>query len=585
MDFLYFIEDAFMINHRIFVIFAAILRVYADTCKDGETMCLNNILRICSSDGYWLEAECPSGYQCNKNKDAISCSRKGQKHNKPDTSSKNKQRKTSDGEDTDESDSIEIEPSMSKDLKTAKSRNRTRTVTVTKKRKKKAKKRSTNDENAGPEAKKPKEFQFEFTSPGQPGTNPTVYSIVFQRLPNSDNIFQQAPFGQQNQGVSGDVNKNQGKGITMGQGESPTISAPSPGMPSVGAPLPGIPSASTQPAGMPPAGAQPTGTPSAGTPSAGDSSAAGAPSPGAPSPSTPPSAGMPSAGSQPSGSPPSAGDASAASTPSPSATPSASAPPSSAPSASAPPSSTPPSAGDASSGKPSEPSSSAPSSTPSSASSGTDSKSKDSASSGGKDSSSSSGGGGQIITAEKLNAAMKASGFSPNSKYVEALVKGVNSKYKDKEMAAMMLAQFAHESGGFAHLEEIACKSGCAGQYGKGAPGKSYHGRGFIQLSWPDNYKKASQALGMGDKLYINPEQVSSDVDIAVKTSFWFWDTNVSKAPGVSEKKFGATTKAINGALECKGSNVDKSKKRYAIYKNVAKEMGITKLASESGCY
>lgn len=197
--------------------------------------------------------------------------------------------------------------------------------------------------------------------------------------------------------------------------------------------------------------------------------------------------------------------------------------------------------------------------------------------------------GGQMITEQKLTKALKENNMTPNNSYIQVVVKQTNSHFKDKEMAAMFLAQLAHESGGFAHIEEIACKSGggCAGQYGTGAPGKSYHGRGFIQLSWPDNYKNASKDLGMGDKLYQTPEVVASDVDIGMKVSIWYWDKRVVTFPGVKEKKqFGLTTKAINGELECKNNaNIDKSKRRYALYKSIAKEMGITNLASESGCY
>lgn len=192
------------------------------------------------------------------------------------------------------------------------------------------------------------------------------------------------------------------------------------------------------------------------------------------------------------------------------------------------------------------------------------------------------------MTAAQLTNALKTVGFTPNPSYLEAVVNGTNGHFKDKEMAAMFLAQLAHESGGFVHIEEIACKNtGCPGQYGTGAPGQTYYGRGFIQLSWASNYKEASQGLGMGDKLYQNPGLVAKDPKLAMDVSIWYWDKRVATAPGVSEKKqFGLTTKAINGELECKNNaNIDKSKKRYALYKAIAKEMGVTNIASEGGCY
>jgi len=175
--------------------------------------------------------------------------------------------------------------------------------------------------------------------------------------------------------------------------------------------------------------------------------------------------------------------------------------------------------------------------------------------------------------------------YKPNSSFVKAIVDGVNKQFKDKEMAAFFLAQVSHESGGIQYIEEVACTGKQCSQYGTGAPGKSYHGRGFIQLTGPDNYKKASQSINKNDSLYTNPEKVLTP-SVGMDVSVWFWNANVANKPGVSDKsKFGAATKAINGALECTGSNVDQSKNRYKIYTALCKEMNISKPASESGCY
>lgn len=180
---------------------------------------------------------------------------------------------------------------------------------------------------------------------------------------------------------------------------------------------------------------------------------------------------------------------------------------------------------------------------------------------------------------------MKQMSFSPNADYVKAMVSKVNAKIKDLNEAAMLLAQCGHESGGYQHIEEIACAGKVCSQYGMGAPGKSYHGRGFIQLSLPANYKAASQALGLGDELYNTPEKVSEDPNLGADVSIWFWMTNVANVPGVKENHFGAATKAINGELECKGGNTAQSKKRYDIYKALVKTLNISNPADESGCY
>lgn len=154
----------------------------------------------------------------------------------------------------------------------------------------------------------------------------------------------------------------------------------------------------------------------------------------------------------------------------------------------------------------------------------------------------------------------------------------------------MLLAQLIHESGGFKYREEIACTTGnhCAGKYvdNVGLPGKSYYGRGYIQLTWGANYKAASQALGLGDQLLKNPERVAKDVTLSVRVSIWFWETQVRPVLSKNKNWFGLTTKAINGAIECKvGTPNANAKHRYEIYLKVAGALGIKNKASEKGCY
>ncbi|BAF16504.1 chitinase 10-like [Oryza sativa Japonica Group] len=101
-------------------------------------------------------------------------------------------------------------------------------------------------------------------------------------------------------------------------------------------------------------------------------------------------------------------------------------------------------------------------------------------------------------------------------------------------------------------------------------PGKSYHGRGPIQLSWNFNYGPAGEAVGF-DGLR-EPEVVAGDAVVAFKTALWFWMTprppskpyschdvmtgryRPSRADAAANRTaagFGLTTNIINGGLEC----------------------------------
>ncbi|ELA42015.1 uncharacterized protein VICG_00862 [Vittaforma corneae ATCC 50505] len=517
---------------------------FAFNCKKGATECAGNVMRVCTDEGYWSETECPTDSSCSTNSGSISC------------------KKVEDSEDA---------VSIDKPLEVKKGRRRSgpRTVTVTKRLsdeidddEKPSKIRKKSSQSVKTVTKQPKEIDFEVEQGASTGKE-VSYSIILSGgqggAPNIAQVASSSPSTmQQNPSVNNVSGTTSAKQMSTQPDSSGSSSLPANMPPSAGTtsqPPSGTASSSSTPtpspspsSGQSPAPSQPSPSPSSGQP----------PAPSQPSPS--PSSGQPPAPSQPSPSP-SSGQPPAPSQPSPS--PSSGQPPAPSPSQ---PSSSP--------GQSSQPSTDAKSSSQQSPSSSSGSDSKP-------------GAGGQMVTSEQVTSALKENGMNPNSKYLDAVVKSANTHFKDKDFLAMYLAQLAHESGGYVYIEEIACKdTKCPGQYGTGAPGKSYYGRGFIQLSWPDNYKSASQDLGMGDKLYQNPDLVAQDVDIAVKVSEWFWDKKVMTAPGVKDKKqFGSTTKAINGAIECGGSGTDQAKKRYTLYKSMAKAMGITNLASEAGCY
>lgn len=123
---------------------------------------------------------------------------------------------------------------------------------------------------------------------------------------------------------------------------------------------------------------------------------------------------------------------------------------------------------------------------------------------------------------------------------------------------SQFMAQAAHESAGFRRLTEV----GDRGYFRKYDPkhnprlaerlgnlyagdGERFKGRGFLQLTGRDNYRKAGEALGLPLEQY--PDMVSRP-DIAAKTSIWYWKTRVR--PDVDNwRDTHAVTREINGGL------------------------------------
>ena len=90
----------------------------------------------------------------------------------------------------------------------------------------------------------------------------------------------------------------------------------------------------------------------------------------------------------------------------------------------------------------------------------------------------------------------------------------------DVRWAAYMMATVKHECADeWQPIEEYG--KGQGRPYGiqvqvTGSDGKQYlnvyYGRGYVQLTWKENYEKMSKALGLSDELLIHPERVMEPV-------------------------------------------------------------------------
>ena len=117
-------------------------------------------------------------------------------------------------------------------------------------------------------------------------------------------------------------------------------------------------------------------------------------------------------------------------------------------------------------------------------------------------------------------------------------------------------------------------------------PGRTYYGRGALQLSWNYNYGYCSDQLGYGDLLLREPDRVAEDGHWAFLTAIWFWMTPQAPKPSCHDimsgkwvpnsadsianryPGFGMTINVINGGIECGyGSNAQMDN-RIGYYKH-----------------
>ena len=128
---------------------------------------------------------------------------------------------------------------------------------------------------------------------------------------------------------------------------------------------------------------------------------------------------------------------------------------------------------------------------------------------------------------------------------------------KGQELA-QFLAQCAHETLNFSKMQEMGNSTYFknydikhnpkkAKQLGNTKPGdgQRYMGRGFIQLTGRENYKKVGHALGL--PLEQHPEMAEKP-EVAAQVSVWYWKHRVkSKVNNFNNTQ--AVTKPINSAL------------------------------------
>ncbi|XVF65744.1 hypothetical protein PTKIN_Ptkin09bG0274500 [Pterospermum kingtungense] len=149
----------------------------------------------------------------------------------------------------------------------------------------------------------------------------------------------------------------------------------------------------------------------------------------------------------------------------------------------------------------------------------------------------------------------------------------LSSDADSKREVAAFFAHATHETDHLCYTEEQdKSNSYCEdnSEY-PCAPGKSYYGRGPLQLTGNVNYGQAGKALNNLDLLN-NPDMVATDGVVSFKTSLWYWMNAVRP---VFSNGFGATINAINGPRECGGKLPDKVEHRIGFYRDYCNQLGV----------
>lgn len=178
-----------------------------------------------------------------------------------------------------------------------------------------------------------------------------------------------------------------------------------------------------------------------------------------------------------------------------------------------------------------------------------------------------------------------------------------NDSIQKRELAAF-LANMAHEtSGGWSQAPGGYYQWGLYFTQEEGFPnvqfnyadtskkkwmavqGKSYHGRGPLQLSWNYNYGQFSEAyFGNAQVLLDNPDLLLQDSVLCFASAIWFWVRDQYPKPSchdiitgqwvptpkdLAEGRnigFGTVVNVINGGLECGDNHSDRTQYRYGYY-------------------
>lgn len=122
------------------------------------------------------------------------------------------------------------------------------------------------------------------------------------------------------------------------------------------------------------------------------------------------------------------------------------------------------------------------------------------------------------------------------------------------------------EYGGYDYWQYLVHMSGDAHAW-------MYHGRGYIMLTWADNYRAAGWGIGVGDRLVNEPNLLATDKELAAKTAVWYW-TSRHCGPYADREDFEAVCSLINRGQARPTGPIKGWEERLAAYERAKSVIG-----------
>jgi predicted chitinase len=122
------------------------------------------------------------------------------------------------------------------------------------------------------------------------------------------------------------------------------------------------------------------------------------------------------------------------------------------------------------------------------------------------------------------------------------------------------------EYGGYEYWQYLVHMSGDPNAW-------MYHGRGYIQLTWEDNYRTAGQGIGVGERLVNEPQLLATDKELAAKTAVWYW-TSRDCGTYADLEDFEAACSLINRGEVRPTGPINHWAERFAAYERAQKVLG-----------